>query len=747
MPNIDYNSQSKNYTKLNKRLAGYIKEIQLIFQQLNHEGCKIALDLTDILDNLDKVLDFSKYPQTKDRLNKLMAKYQKGISSVVVSSMQAEYKKGEIDQDTLANNLIERCNNKLPDSAPKLSKETSTIITSSTDKAKDSFLNRANRGFNLKSKLVLQSKEYIKELESAISVAIGKGTDAKTLSKQVTNLFLDYAKLDKEYKLKFGEPIPSKNIQYQAMRLARSEINMAYRDAEQARWRDMPFVLGYEIVLSNNHNCKGVPKGHFYDICDELAGKYPKDFKWLGWHPNCYHKDTKILTNNGWKLFDDVEDNDLIFSLNPNTKQTEWVKFTARQKYFYKGDMVRFYNRSLDCIVTPEHSMVYLDAIGNVCRKNASEFTHHDGSFILDSNTHCISKHFLKEINYYSDYVYDLTLEKNHIFYVSLHGKCFWGSNCRCHAVPIMMTDEQFIKWNNGKQVNAPTIDKMPKQFDKWLEQNKDRIDRATQRGTLPYFLMDNGVIKGGKFTFSLPIKDKPLSILEKAKIRHNNRTPEQIKAIQQRWDARRKENAIINKTANNLLKVAKNYPEVDITPITESIYSKQSIRRFANKTVAKEILKAKKDDIFLSNLIPNVRTWKKQFSSTELHSVYNAVESKLKQWDSLSLEDKIKKIDFEIKYLANPSLYKAGAKQYPTWEVAQSVYQKQLAITHYAIDIKSIQNNLSAAKKWSIAHPHSHKVANLLNEVDDLIASKSDLITIQQKAQLVQKTYNKRLK
>jgi hypothetical protein len=32
----------------------------------------------------------------------------------------------------------------------------------------------------------------------------------------------------------------------------------------------------------------------------------------------------------------------------------------------------------------------------------------------------------------------------------------------------------------------------MPKKFDKWLEQNKDRIERATQRGTLPYFLMDN---------------------------------------------------------------------------------------------------------------------------------------------------------------------------------------------------------------------------------------------------------------
>ena len=49
----------------------------------------------------------------------------------------------------------------------------------------------------------------------------------------------------------------------------------------------MDFVVGYEIKLSGNHNCKGVPKGRYYDICDQLAGKYPKDFEWNGWHPVC----------------------------------------------------------------------------------------------------------------------------------------------------------------------------------------------------------------------------------------------------------------------------------------------------------------------------------------------------------------------------------------------------------------------------------------------------------------------------
>ena len=33
-------------------------------------------------------------------------------------------------------------------------------------------------------------------------------------------------------------------------------------------------------------SCKGVI-GRFVDICDDLAGVYPKEFKFVGWHPHC----------------------------------------------------------------------------------------------------------------------------------------------------------------------------------------------------------------------------------------------------------------------------------------------------------------------------------------------------------------------------------------------------------------------------------------------------------------------------
>ncbi|MBQ6725912.1 MAG: hypothetical protein IJQ89_04970 [Bacteroidales bacterium] len=80
-----------------------------------------------------------------------------------------------------------------------------------------------------------------------------------------------------------------------AHRLAVTENNMAYRTADYERYQRFDFVVGIEVHLSNNHNCKGVPNGQFVDICDELQGKYPKDFKFVGWHPHCRCYVTSIL--------------------------------------------------------------------------------------------------------------------------------------------------------------------------------------------------------------------------------------------------------------------------------------------------------------------------------------------------------------------------------------------------------------------------------------------------------------------
>ncbi len=64
-----------------------------------------------------------------------------------------------------------------------------------------------------------------------------------------------------------------------ALRLTRTEVNMAYRMADQYRWAENDSILGYEVRLSNSHQIT--------DICDDLKGFYPKNFIWRTWHPQC----------------------------------------------------------------------------------------------------------------------------------------------------------------------------------------------------------------------------------------------------------------------------------------------------------------------------------------------------------------------------------------------------------------------------------------------------------------------------
>ena len=62
-------------------------------------------------------------------------------------------------------------------------------------------------------------------------------------------------------------------------RLMRTEINNAYHRANCERWQKEPFVIGILIELSPQHPA--------YDMCDELVGRYPKDFVFTSFHPNC----------------------------------------------------------------------------------------------------------------------------------------------------------------------------------------------------------------------------------------------------------------------------------------------------------------------------------------------------------------------------------------------------------------------------------------------------------------------------
>lgn len=269
-------NQKRKYGELNKRLAKYVMLVESIYEDLNLEAAKIV-GITDFTIDSDRPFMWSDYPQTRKRIRDLQERFVEDIGAVIYSGTSEEWKNSNEVQDLLANKVLQTY-------VATIGKEKYEILYQPNNDALKAFQQRKDKGFTISDKLWNQSTLYKQELEEAISCAIQKGTSAITLSKQISKYLLDFPQLQKDYKERFGKASRAMDCEYRSIRLAASEINMAYRQAENLRWQQMDFVVGYEIKLSNNHTCNGKP---FQDICDILAGKYPKDFQWTGWHPLC----------------------------------------------------------------------------------------------------------------------------------------------------------------------------------------------------------------------------------------------------------------------------------------------------------------------------------------------------------------------------------------------------------------------------------------------------------------------------
>lgn len=267
-------NQKKKYQELNIRLNRYVTLVEQIYDTLNYEAAK-AVSCTDYSADSDKPFRWSDYPQTKKQIADIQSQFVNDIHTLIYHGTSEEWKNSNEVQDLMANKVLKAY-------TATMDKQKYKVLYQTNSDALKAFQNRKDKGFNISAKLWQQSTIYKEELEAAISCAIQKGTSAVTLSKQISKYLLDFPSLQKDYKDKYGNAEHLKDCEYRSIRLARSEINMAYRTAENERWQQMDFVVGYEIKLSGKHPA--------HDVCDLLAGKYPKGFVWTGWHPNdlCY---------------------------------------------------------------------------------------------------------------------------------------------------------------------------------------------------------------------------------------------------------------------------------------------------------------------------------------------------------------------------------------------------------------------------------------------------------------------------
>ena len=166
-------------------------------------------------------------------------------------------------------------------------------------KALHSFINRKHNSKSLSDNIWKVSKRYRNELEANLLIGISEGKSASGIAEQIQkylvqpdNLFRRIRNAEGDLRLSNAAKLLKpgqgayRSSYKNALRVARTETNAAYRTADQERWKTQDFILGYEVNLSAQHPV--------WDICDELKGRYPKDFLFTGWHPNCFCNVTAI---------------------------------------------------------------------------------------------------------------------------------------------------------------------------------------------------------------------------------------------------------------------------------------------------------------------------------------------------------------------------------------------------------------------------------------------------------------------
>lgn len=274
------NSDFQHYNRSER----YVREIKKIYQALIKEVSGLmALGKID----LEKPFSFSDYPHLAKQFDEIFRFYAENITLKIESYKGKEWRYGEMKAYQSAGVEVPKI--KIPPVRPP--KE-------------------------LSERVWKHLSQYKGELELGLDLSIGKGKSANEIARDLKQYLNEPDRLFRRVRDKRGNLHLSKNAQNyhpgqgvyrssfkNAQRLARTETNRAYHEASWRKYQEWDFVVGYEVRLSNN------PK--HCPFCSAMAGKYPKEFKFFGWHPNCRCTTIPILA----KDIDDVLESEKITEL------------------------------------------------------------------------------------------------------------------------------------------------------------------------------------------------------------------------------------------------------------------------------------------------------------------------------------------------------------------------------------------------------------------------------------------------
>jgi hypothetical protein len=289
-----------------KQINNEVKRLLQQLEQLLYSTYLGALNLFQVKNSLsgNTPFWFSRNAAANRQMEKLIANFNKQANAILLNGIERSWKIGEesfIDKMHLALSGKARQRKYFDETREQATQQQRD---QSAHAAAVRFADQKRGGVNLSGRVWKLGNGMKQEIETIVQNGMKEGKTADELSKELRKYLNEPNKLFRRVRNKdTGEMELSeaakkykpgrgvyRSAYKNAMRLARTEITAAYRRAQWEAFQTDPQVIGIRIALSNNHTCINPRTGKpepFYDICDELAGDYPKSFLWTGWHPQC----------------------------------------------------------------------------------------------------------------------------------------------------------------------------------------------------------------------------------------------------------------------------------------------------------------------------------------------------------------------------------------------------------------------------------------------------------------------------
>ena len=215
---------------------------------------------------------------------------------------------------------------------------------------------RVDDGLNLSQRVWRITEQTKGHVELFLESGIATGRSAEAIGRDFRQLLNNPDKRfrrvrDANDKLVLSQPMkdyhPGRGVyrssRMNALRVASTETNMGYRLSDSERWKQLDFVLGYEVKRSANaHPCP---------ICDSLKGRYPKDFVFPGWHPFCICYAVPVVMDHDdfadFLLHEDIPRNKIITDIPQRSRL--WIEGynqkSSKPPIFVKQNTSWFENR------------------------------------------------------------------------------------------------------------------------------------------------------------------------------------------------------------------------------------------------------------------------------------------------------------------------------------------------------------------------------------------------------------------